>query len=124
MTYKGNDRRKYKRINKNVPLKIKEANFDTVSETENLSSSGLYCRLDKYIPPMDKVNMILLIPCLKETASARDQCKKVECEGTVVRTEMVNDPIEGDYYKLAIFFSQIKKSDKVYIEKYVKKHLK
>lgn len=120
MNYKGQERRIKTRVKKNIPLKIKSDLFDSVSETENLSSSGLYCRLDKYVAPMTKVNMILLIPCLKKS---KEQCKKIECEGTAVRTELVNDPVEGDYYNVAIFFSQIKKADKTYIEKYVNKHL-
>ncbi|MBU2541202.1 MAG: PilZ domain-containing protein [Candidatus Omnitrophica bacterium] len=123
MNYKGSERRRASRVEKNVPIKIKEVNFDSVSETRNLSSSGIYCRLDKYIAPMEKVVMILLVPRLKESSPGKDRCKKVECEGTIVRTELVNDPIEGDYYNVAIFFSEIKKADKSYIEKYVKRHL-
>jgi len=122
MSYKGEERRKTKRIKKIIPLKIKEDTFDFVSETKNLSSSGLYCRLDKYLAPMSKVNMILLIPQLVQSSN-KAGCKKIECEGTVVRTELINDPVEGDYYNLAIFFSQIKKSDKNYIEKYVRKNV-
>ncbi|MEW6170075.1 MAG: PilZ domain-containing protein [Candidatus Omnitrophota bacterium] len=124
MNYKGSERRIHKRIKKNIPLKIKSLDFDSVSETKNLSSSGLYCRIDKYIAPLTKVNMILLIPTSKQSLTAKEQCKKIECEGTVVRTELINDPAEGDFYNVAIFFSQIKKSDKSCIEKYVKKHLK
>ena len=124
MNYKDAERRIHKRIKKNIPLKIKVADFDSVSETKNLSSSGLYCRIDKYIAPLTKVNMILLIPSSKQTLPAKEQCKKIECEGTVVRTELINDPGEGDSYNVAIFFSQIKKSDKSCIGKYVRKNIK
>jgi hypothetical protein len=120
MNFKGSERRQQKRVKKNIPLKIKSEHFDSVSETKNLSSSGLYCRIDKYVAPMTKINMILLIPRLKKD---KEECKKIECEGTVVRTELINDPVEGDYYNIAIFFSQIKKGDKSYIEKYVTKHI-
>jgi hypothetical protein len=122
MNYKGEEKRRSKRIKKNIPLKIKEGNFDSVSETQNLSSSGLYCRLDKYIAPLTKVNMILLIPSLKLTTCEKEQCKKIECEGTVVRAELVNDPVEGDYYNLAIFFSKMNKADRQRVEKFVKSH--
>lgn len=124
MNFKGSERRIDKRIKKNIPLKIKAADFDSVSETKNLSSSGIYCRIDKYIAPLTKVNMILLIPASKQALPSKEQCKKIECEGTVVRTELINDPAEGDFYNVAIFFSQIKKSDKSCIENYVKKHIK
>ena len=123
MSYKNQDRRKSSRIRKNIPLKIKEASFDSVSETKNLSSSGLYCKIDKYVAPLTKVDMILLIPQSVGKPSEKEQCKKVECVGTVVRTELVNDRIEGDYYNVAIFFSDIKKSDKTCIEKFIKQHL-
>ncbi len=124
MDYKGTDRRIHKRIKKNIPLKIKAADFDSVSETKNLSSSGVYCRIDKYIAPLTKINMILLIPAPKQPLPGKESCKKIECEGTVVRTELISDPVEGDFYNVAIFFSKIKKSDKSCIEKYIKKHIK
>lgn len=123
MAYKNVERRRSNRIRKTVPLKIKELNFDSVSETKNLSSSGLYCKIDKYIAPLSKVDMILLIPQSKARPSAKEQCKKIECIGTVVRTELVNDPVDGDYYNVAIFFSDIRKQDKSCIEKFIKKHL-
>jgi hypothetical protein len=124
MSYKNSERRRANRIKKNIPLKIKEASFDSVSETKNLSSSGLYCKIDKYVAPLTKVDMILLIPQLSlKRLEEKEQCKRIECVGTVVRTELVNDPIEGDYYNVAIFFSEIKKSDKSAIEKFIKQHI-
>lgn len=124
MSYKNSERRRSSRIKKNIPLKIKEASFDSVSETKNLSSSGLYCKIDKYVAPLSKVDMILLIPQLSlKKLEEKEQCKRIECVGTVVRTELVNDPVEGDYYNVAIFFSEIKKSDKAAIEKFIKQHI-
>lgn len=124
MTHKNSERRRSSRIKKNIPLKIKEASFDSVSETKNLSSSGLYCKIDKYVAPLSKVDMILLVPqpSIKKLEE-KERCKKIECVGTVVRTELVNDPVEGDYYNVAIFFSEIKNKDKTIIEKFIKRHL-
>ena len=54
------DRREHPRLLKNIPLKISGTDFDIVSETKNLSRSGAYCRVSKYLEPMTKLKIHLL----------------------------------------------------------------
>ncbi len=110
------ERRKNVRVDKNVPLKIFSIDkYDTILETKNISASGAYCGLDFKIPEMTKLQVTLLIP-----SSDKIQAKKVNCEGVVVRVEKKS---HNDKYNVAIYFSKINKSDKKFIEQYVRHHI-
>ena len=56
------DRRVHPRLDGNIPLKINGGEFDFVTETKNLSRTGVYCRVDQYVEPMTKLKMHLLLP--------------------------------------------------------------
>ena len=107
------ERRRYPRISRNIPVKICSDDFDLVTETKNLSRTGTYCRVNKYIEPMTKLKVQLL---LQHKRSARVVTKKISCQGVVVRTESVPG---GDYYNVAIYFNEIQNRDADYITDYV-----
>ena len=114
----SSERRRHPRIFKKIPLKLKIDSFDLTTETLNISSSGVYCQTDKYIEPMTKVNIVLLLPLkLKNNTTVT---KKVTCEGVVVRTE--KNPA-GDKFNIAIFFSDVPKADVENINRYIETHL-
>jgi hypothetical protein len=81
-----------------LPLKIVVGGFDATTHTLNISSSGLYCKVDKEIPLMSRVKLMLMIP------DPAKEAKSVELEGVVVRTHPVI--IDGviRHYDVAIFF--------------------
>jgi len=110
------ERRRHLRIKKQLPLKIKGRDFDYVTETINISRSGAYCHIDKYIEPMTKLGIIILLP-LKE--KNRTAMKKVHCHGVVVRTE---ESKKGGY-NIAIFFNEISGPDSQKIGKYVEDYI-
>ncbi|MDP3142970.1 MAG: PilZ domain-containing protein [Candidatus Omnitrophota bacterium] len=101
------ERRECPRIDKGLPLKISCGDFDIATETKNISAVGAYCSVDRYIAPMTKLNILLLLPFTKERKSVN---KKVSCKGVIVRAE---DPARSsDRYHIAIYFSDISKKDK------------
>lgn len=106
------ERRRHLRVNKGLPVKIKGLNFDSVSETINISRSGAYCHVDKYIPPMTKLGILLLVSMQDKKKTAM---KKIQCQGVVVRTEECQD----GGYNIAVFFSEISEPDAQKIAKYV-----
>ena len=114
------ERRSHPRIEKNVPLKIKDDQFDIVTETKNISCSGAYCIVNQYLSPMTKVAITLLIPIPKSDNKAT--IKKINCQGVVVRTEPNFQTKDGEY-KIAIFFNQIGGKDMQDISSYVNFHL-
>ncbi|OGX26307.1 MAG: hypothetical protein A3J51_04740 [Omnitrophica WOR_2 bacterium RIFCSPHIGHO2_02_FULL_45_21] len=117
---KVQERRKHPRINKKLPLKVKAGSFDLVTETKDISLSGAYCQVDKFIQPMTKVGLLLLLPLrLKNDKIAT---RKLNLEGVIVRAEQVKDR-EGKF-NIAIFFNNMKEKDKVNLNHYIQSHIK
>ena len=110
------ERRKHQRAKGQLPLKIADKTFDIITETLNLSPTGMYCRTTRSLPLMSKIEVVLLVPIKwngKET-------KKMRCEGVVVRTEPVLlKDTEKAHYNIAIFFTKISKKDQKMVGSYV-----
>jgi len=108
------ERRQFPRLSNNIPIKLVKEDGDIVTETANISRSGIYCKVDTFLEPMTKLKISLLIPMRK---NGRNTTKKVTCEGAVVRTEQI--PGEVEAYNVAIFFQDISKRDADHIADYV-----
>jgi len=108
------ERRRHPRIKGNIPVKICGEEFDAVTETKNLSRSGAFCRVNKYIDPMTKLKIQLL---LSYKRSGKTITKKVSCEGVIVRVEQRPDEQKG--YNTAIYFNDISEKDANAIADYV-----
>jgi hypothetical protein len=108
MIHKDTDieRRRHPRSPKRLNFKLKAQDFDVVAETKDLSCIGALCQVNKPIPEMTHLKMILELPG-----------KYAECEGTVVRVEK-NSPSE-DIYNIAIYFNEISKDEKKKIADYL-----
>lgn len=112
-----NEKRKDPRALGNVPVKISQGAGDIVTETVNISRSGAYCKVDKYIEPMTKLKVNLLLPSAK---GSKGTGKKVACEGVVVRVEPIT---HENAYSLAIFFNNLSQRDSELISDYVAEQL-
>jgi len=111
------ERRQSVRLTHNIPIKICQEEGDIVTETGNISRSGVYCRVNRYLEPMTKLKVHLLIPIRKR---GKDATKKISCQGVVVRTE----PVLGseDYY-VAIFFNEIAQKEAQCLSDYIHSYL-
>lgn len=109
----GSERRRHPRLEHNVPVKISSGDLDLVTETSNLSCSGAFCRINKYIAPMTRLKLNLLLPLRKNNKIVT---KRIHCEGVVVRTE--SSP-QGDFFHTAIFFNEIAPRDSEIISEFV-----
>ena len=107
------ERRRSPRAEGNIPVKISSSEFDLVTETKNLSKSGVYCRVNKYIEPMTKLRMHLLFSFKKKNKIAN---KKISCDGVIVRSEAIPG---NDYFNVAIYFSDINSRDAEYISDFI-----
>ena len=114
------EKRRYPRINFKLPIKLSEAGYDIVTETRNISGNGVYCTVDKELPPMTKLKIIMLVPIKKNNKRI---LRKIACEGVVVRKE-ITDYINKYKHNIAIYFSEIKESDRKLILSYVNSSLK
>jgi len=119
-----NERRKYPRVtNDKISLKVKTDLFDaTISQSLNISASGVYCKVDKEIPLLSRVKILLMLPLENENKTIR--ITKVETDGVVVREHPV---IEGGkllHYDVAIFFDNLSSKDRETVKEYVERNVR
>ena len=114
----GSERRKHPRLTNNIAVKLSTTDFDAVTETINLSCSGVYCRVNQHIPPMTKLKLLLLIP-IKSTSGIK--VRKITCQGVVVRVEPEAHRQAGatKNFHIAIYFNDISPRDVKYIGEYI-----
>ena len=115
------ERRRAPRADIKVPLKIKRASDVIEASTKNISASGAYCMLDKFVPLNTKLGVTLLMP--KEERGGRGQLKKVQCHGIVVRNQPEREGGAAPHYSMAIFFTDIDQRDKRELSDYVQHRL-
>jgi len=108
------EKRRHPRIRKNVPIKIKNIDFDIVTETKNISCTGAYCQIDRYLAPLTKIKARLLIP-----SRTKEKHHIIDCEGIVVRVEKDDHNLESQY-NIAIYFENIHKADITKIQRFIK----
>lgn len=109
------ERRKFPRVNKKLPIKLSDQEFDILTETKNISANGAYCPVNKPLGLMTKLSVVLLVPLQKSRGKV---IKKITCGGVVVRQEHVKD--NGSYaYRVAIYFNDMKESDRKTLAAYI-----
>jgi hypothetical protein len=112
------ERRKHPRIIKKLPLKVKAGAFDLVTETRDISLSGVCCQVDKFIQPMTKVGLLFLLPM--RLKNDKITTRKLSLEGIIVRAEQVKD-MQGKF-NIAVFFNNMKETDKTNLNRYLLSH--
>jgi hypothetical protein len=110
------EQRLYPRLNQELPIKIAADGYDFATTSKNISCLGAYCSIARYIPPFTKILIRLSLPIFKNGTSSDFN---VECKGVVVRSE--DDP--SGNFNIAIFFNEIKESQKDRISQYVNQFL-
>ena len=111
------DRRQSPRLSQNVAIKIFQDEGDIVTETSNISGTGIYCKVNKYLRPMTKLKIKLLLPLSK---NQKKTTKQISCQGVIVRTEPADSK---GFYHAAIFFNDMTPKDAGIISDYVNCHL-
>lgn len=116
-----NERRKYPRIkDEKISLKVKSEQFDTtISQSLNISASGVYCKVDKQIPLMSRVKIILMLP----SDIKGGKMKKVDTDGVVVREHPVTENGKILHYDVAVFFDNLSAKDRETIKDYIARRI-
>ncbi len=111
------ERRSSQRIDdKETALKIRADGFDMATHTLNISSSGLYCKVDKELPLMSRIKLMLM---LSDSGKADKQAKALEVEGVVVRAHPVIIDGKIRHYDVAIFFDSLEPKARDLIADYI-----
>ncbi len=110
------ERRVAPRITERVALSIHDAGTQITTESKNLSASGVYCTLDRFIAPMTKLALQFDLP-----AGARKTT--VRCTGVVVRVEPTIANAEHGQFNVAIFFTELAPRQREAIGRFVRQRL-
>ena len=112
----GPERRRAPRIVERVSVALTDEGKVFHTESENLSATGVYCTLDRFMPPMTKLQVQFELP-----DGARRV--RVRCEGVVVRVEPIIANAERGRYHVAVFFTELTERDRAAISQFVSQRL-
>ncbi len=104
-----------------LPLEISSGDFSLQTETKNVSCSGLYCEVDRFIPKETEVKVSMKIALTIDTRKVK---KIINCPAKVVCIDPPN-PRGNINYNIGLEFSNIEESDRDLLSKYIhKKNIK
>ena len=114
------ERRATARVDARLSMRLKGARPDgdltqVVTESQNISASGVYCLSPHYLAPLSKVNLAIVLPRLPGGRGTKDI---ISCEGIVVRCEASAPRSEGEH-QLACVFTDLDLRRRERIEEFV-----
>jgi c-di-GMP-binding flagellar brake protein YcgR len=124
MPQKRNTRRKERRasarVDARLSMRLKGARADgdltqIVTESQNISASGVYCLSPHYLAPLSKVNLAIVLPRLPGGRGTKDI---ISCEGIVVRCD-ASAPVAEGQYQLACVFTDLDSRRRERVEEFV-----
>ncbi len=95
------DYRKYPRIRRRFKFQLKMDDGIIPAETIDLSYNGALCSMDRQIPAMTRLNIVIEL-------RDGDNLEYVQCNGVVIRSDEVqSDAGPSGIFQTAIFFDDI-----------------
>jgi hypothetical protein len=86
-----------------------------VTESQNISASGVYCHSTRYLAPLSKVALTIVLPRIPGGLSTQEL---VKCDGIVVRCDPDGRPAD-QRWRLACMFSGLEPGWRQRIEEFV-----
>jgi len=111
------EHRREPRIAERISLAIAEAGGELSADTKNLSASGAYCTLDRFIAPMTKVQLRFTLP------QVGAQPAQIRCPGVIVRIEPVIASAERGRFNVAVLFTELSERDRSAIQRFVRERI-
>jgi hypothetical protein len=107
-TSRRSERRRAPRVDAKLSMRVEGVPDDgqaaqIVTESQNISASGVYCTSSHFLSPLSKVALTIVLPRIPGAGGRQEL---VKCEGIVVRCEPVSK--RGDRrFELACMFSEL-----------------
>ena len=114
---KNQERRRATRVAQRIPVAITDGGAELATETKNLSASGAFCQVDRFIAPMTKLQLRFELP------DGSRRLTRIACTGVVVRAEPVIASADRGRFHVAIFFTELSERDRSAISKFVRQRL-
>ena len=111
------ERRREPRTAERLPLAIQDASAELTTETHNISASGVYCTLDRFIAPMSKLQLRF------ELSNQGRRSTSIRCSGVVVRVEPAISNAQQGRYHVAVLFTELAERDRTAIARFVRQRL-
>ena len=107
-TTRRSERRRTTRADARLSMRVEAASENgaspLVTESQNISASGVYCTSSHFLPPLSKVGLTIVLPRMPGGRSAKELIK---CEGIVVRCQPAGGKRGDKQYELACMFSDL-----------------
>lgn len=110
----GRERRSAPRVRARLTVATAAEDQSFAMETLDISVSGAYCLVDRFVPLMTRVRLAIEIPLAGRDALI------VKAQGIVVRIEPQERAIRDEPgYRLALFFSDVEEIGRQALEQFV-----
>ncbi len=118
---RGTERREMPRADARLSMRLEGeqdegARTQIVTESQNISCSGVYCYSSHFLAPLSKVDLTIVLPQMPDRKTRQEL---VKCEGIVVRCEATASRSPVRHYELACMFSDLDPAQRERIEAFV-----
>ncbi len=110
------ERRKSPRVDADFPINVGGETGEATGRTINISTNGIYFESPRFIEPLTKVRMDLVLPA---SVMDSDEERLVEFDGVVVRVEPEKEDKSQPLYKIAIFFTFVPKDSMEVLKSFI-----
>ena len=120
-TTRRSERRRSLRADARLSMRVEGGHAEgdstqVVTESQNISGSGVYCTSTHYLAPLSKVSLTIVLPRLPGSTSSKELIK---CDGIVVRCEPSSGRRSEKHFELACMFSELDDRRRMLIEEFV-----
>ncbi len=110
------ERRKHPRIkDNNISVKLSSEGSNAITQSVDISASGIYCKVTERIPVMTRVQIVLSIPGKTKSAAS----KTLNLDGIIVRENAAKKDGKIEHYDIAIFFNTLMPKEKKVLVEYI-----
>jgi len=118
---RGRERRGSERADAKLSMRVEAGvaagSPQIVTESQNISSSGIYCHASHYLAPLSKVLLTIVLPRVPGSEGAAQEL--VKCESIVVRCDQRPADRSETPYELACMFSGLDPERRRRVEEFV-----
>lgn len=118
---RGEERRQTPRADARLSMRLEgEQDGDRahiVTESQNISCSGVYCYSGHYLAPLSKVDLTIVLPQMPDRKNGQDLLK---CEGIVVRCQGTGSRSPDRQFELACSFLNLEAEQRARLDAYVR----
>jgi c-di-GMP-binding flagellar brake protein YcgR len=115
------ERRRMSRADAQLSMRVEGGSMDgaltpIVTESRNISGSGVYCFSPQYLAPLSKVALTIVLPPVPGRIPGQ---RLLKCEGVVVRCQGLERSKRDRAYELACSFLELESGARELLDEYV-----